>query len=102
MNSVCVCHRVVQLSRDYATRRTAFGKLLKEHPLHMQTLARLEVETRGAFMLVMDVCRLIGREETGHASQLEAHLLRLLTPVAKLYTGKQVVHLTARPHTHAR
>ncbi|XP_062310532.1 acyl-CoA dehydrogenase family member 11-like isoform X1 [Osmerus eperlanus] len=89
--AVGAMRRVVQLSRDYATRRTAFGKLLKEHPLHMQTLARLEVETRGAFLLVMDVCRLIGREETGHASQLEAHLLRLLTPVAKLYTGKQAV-----------
>lgn len=40
---VCVCHRVVQLARDYATHRTAFGKLLKDHPLHMQTLARMEV-----------------------------------------------------------
>lgn len=35
--------RVVQLARDYATRRTAFGKLLKDHALHMQTLARMEV-----------------------------------------------------------
>lgn len=38
----------------------------------------------------MDVCRLLGREENGMATQLDAHLLRLLTPVAKLYTGKQV------------
>lgn len=35
--------RVVQLARDYAARRTAFGKLLKDHGLHMQTLARMEV-----------------------------------------------------------
>lgn len=35
--------RVVQLARDYATRRTAFGKLLKDHALHTQTLARMEV-----------------------------------------------------------
>ncbi len=27
------------------------------------------------------------------ASQLDAHLLRLLTPVVKLYTGKQVLIL---------
>lgn len=40
-------HRVVQLARDYATRRTAFGKLLKDHPLHMQTLARMEVSWQG-------------------------------------------------------
>lgn len=120
---VCV-HRVVQLARDYATRRTAFGKLLKDHPLHIQTLARMEVsgrgaeqttqtisnsasfpsrltacrhngqvETRGAFLLVMDVCRLLGREESGVATRHDAHLLRLLTPVAKLYTGKQVTSL---------
>ncbi|TNN43269.1 Acyl-CoA dehydrogenase family member 11 [Liparis tanakae] len=79
------------LSRDYASRRSAFGKLLKDHPLHLQTLARMEVETRGAFLLVMDVCRLLGREESGVATRRDAHLLRLLTPVAKLYTGKQAV-----------
>lgn len=52
-----------------------------------------QVETRAAFLLVMDVCRLLGREETGLASQQDAHLLRLLTPVVKLYTGKQVCSL---------
>jgi len=41
----------------------------------------------------MDVCRLLGREESGLASQLDANLLRLLTPVVKLYTGKQVCGL---------
>lgn len=40
--------------------------------------------------MVMDVCRLLGREESGAASQLDTSLLRLLTPVVKLYTGKQV------------
>ncbi|XP_074526442.1 acyl-CoA dehydrogenase family member 11 [Halichoeres trimaculatus] len=91
ISATSAMRRVVQLARDYATRRTAFGKLLKDHPLHMQTLARMEVETRGAFLLVMDVCRLLGREESGLASQLDTHLLRLLTPVVKLYTGKQAV-----------
>ncbi|XP_071755880.1 acyl-CoA dehydrogenase family member 11 [Centroberyx gerrardi] len=91
VSAAAAMRRVVQLARDYATRRTAFGKPLKDHPLHMQTLARMEVETRGAFLLVMDVCRLLGREETGMATQLDTHLLRLLTPVLKLYTGKQAV-----------
>ncbi|XP_037536029.1 acyl-CoA dehydrogenase family member 11-like [Nematolebias whitei] len=91
VSAAAAMRRVHQLARDYATRRTAFGKLLKDHPLHMQTLARMEVETRGAFLLVMELCRLLGREESGLASQLDAHLLRLLTPVVKLYTGKQAV-----------
>lgn len=38
----------------------------------------------------MDVCRLLGREESGVATEHDAHLLRLLTPIVKLYTGKQV------------
>uniref|UniRef100_A0A667YFM6 Acyl-CoA dehydrogenase family member 11-like n=1 Tax=Myripristis murdjan TaxID=586833 RepID=A0A667YFM6_9TELE len=91
VSAIAAMRRVVQLARDYATHRTAFGKLLKDHPLHMQTLARMEVETRAAFLLVMDVCRLLGREETGVATQLDTLLLRLLTPVVKLYTGKQAV-----------
>jgi alkylation response protein AidB-like acyl-CoA dehydrogenase len=31
------------LARDYAHRRESFGKKIVDHPLHMQTLARLEV-----------------------------------------------------------
>uniref|UniRef100_A0AAV2MSR6 Acyl-CoA dehydrogenase n=1 Tax=Knipowitschia caucasica TaxID=637954 RepID=A0AAV2MSR6_KNICA len=91
VSAAAAMRRVVQLSRDYATRRKAFGKLLKDHPLHMQTLSRMEIETRGAFLLVMDICRLLGREEMGTATELDSHLLRLLTPVVKLYTGKQAV-----------
>lgn len=95
ISAAAAMRRVVQLARDYSTRRTAFGKLLKDHPLHMQTLARMEVESRGAFLLVMDVCRLLGREESGKATQLDSHLLRLLTPVLKLYTGKQAVSVVS-------
>lgn len=39
---------MISLSREYACRRVAFGKLLKDHPLHMQTIARMEVRLLGA------------------------------------------------------
>lgn len=39
---------MISLSREYARRRVAFGKLLKDHPLHMQTIARMEVRPSGA------------------------------------------------------
>ncbi|XP_053332439.1 acyl-CoA dehydrogenase family member 11-like isoform X1 [Clarias gariepinus] len=93
-NTVCAVagmRRITQLGREYSTKRHVFGKLLKDHPLHVQTLSRLEVETRAAFLLMMEVCRLLGREETGAATERDTHLLRLLTPVAKLYTAKQTV-----------
>ncbi|XP_025032980.1 acyl-CoA dehydrogenase family member 11-like, partial [Python bivittatus] len=82
--------RIVHMARDYATKREAFGKPLKDHPLHIQTLARMEVQTHGAFLLMMETGRLLGLEETKKATEQDEHMLRLLTPVIKLYTAKQV------------
>ncbi|XP_057187433.1 acyl-CoA dehydrogenase family member 11-like [Triplophysa rosa] len=93
-NTVCAVgamRRMTQLCREYSCKRSVFGKLLKDHPLHIQTLSRLEVETRAAFLLMMEVCRLLGREENQTCTEKDTHLLRLLTTVAKLYTGKQAL-----------
>ncbi|NWH75069.1 ACD11 dehydrogenase, partial [Piaya cayana] len=89
IGAVAYMRRMISLSREYARKRVAFGKLLKDHPLHMQTIARLEVQTRGAFLLFMEISHLLGLAETTMASEEEQLLLRLLVPVAKLYTGKQ-------------
>ncbi|XP_006007532.1 acyl-CoA dehydrogenase family member 11 isoform X2 [Latimeria chalumnae] len=83
--------RIINMAREYATKRFVFGKIIKDHPLHVQTLARMEVQTRGAFFMLMDVARLLGLEETNMASEHDLHMLRLLTPIIKLYTGKQAV-----------
>ncbi|XP_067406336.1 acyl-CoA dehydrogenase family member 11-like isoform X3 [Emydura macquarii macquarii] len=91
ISAVAGMRRVLNLAREYASKRVVFGKLIKDHPLHMQTMARLEVETRGAFLLLMETARLLGLEETHMASEQDLHLLRLLTPIAKLYTGKQAI-----------
>ncbi|XP_007445118.1 acyl-CoA dehydrogenase family member 11-like, partial [Python bivittatus] len=45
VSAVGIMRRIVHMARDYATKREAFGKPLKDHPLHMQTLARMEVST---------------------------------------------------------
>ncbi|NXA55305.1 ACD11 dehydrogenase, partial [Nothocercus julius] len=89
IGAVASMRRMISLSREYALRRVAFGKLLKDHPLHMQTIARMEVQTRGAFLLAMEIVRLLGLVETNMANEQDQLLLRLLVPVAKLYTGKQ-------------
>uniref|UniRef100_A0A673HRU8 Acyl-CoA dehydrogenase family member 11-like n=1 Tax=Sinocyclocheilus rhinocerous TaxID=307959 RepID=A0A673HRU8_9TELE len=93
-NTVCAVgamRRITHLCREYARKRAAFRKLLKDHALHVQTLSRLEVETRAAFLFAMEVCRLLGREENRSASDRDTLLLRLLTPIAKLYTAVSVV-----------
>ncbi len=71
--------------------RVAFGRKLSLHPLHWSTLANLEVEYRAAMQLTFYTIFLMGKDETGKASADEQSLLRLLTPVVKLYTGKQAV-----------
>ena len=89
--SVAGMRRGLALARDYANRRQAFGKLLAEQPLHLETLAGLEVEFQGALWLVFRVVELLGRDECGVATEDERAVLRLLTPLAKLYTARQTV-----------
>jgi alkylation response protein AidB-like acyl-CoA dehydrogenase len=83
--------RGLQLATDYAGRRVAFGKKLIDHPLHRETLADLAAEHQLALQLVLRTAQLLGREETGEADLAERALLRLLTPLVKLLTGKQAV-----------
>ncbi len=83
--------RGVALAHDYAGRRMAFGRLLRDHPLHAETMADLESERAAAMLMAFRLAELQGREEVGIATTAEAAALRLLTPVVKLYTAKQAV-----------
>ncbi len=87
--------RAISLARDYARRRRQFGAPLAEKPLHVDTLAGLEAETRGAFLLAFRTVELVGRREAGEANEREQLLLRALTPIAKLTTAKQAVAVTS-------
>ncbi len=53
-------------------------------------MAQMEVETRAFLMLVMETARLLGLEDAGMVSDVDKAMLRLMAPVAKLYTAKQV------------
>lgn len=105
--------RMQQLARAHARARRAFGRPLAQHPLHVRTLAEMEVQTRAATLLALEAAWLLGRVECGAhsgavaawrarpAAQLPqlanvsdddaALLLRLLTPVVKLFTAKLAV-----------
>jgi len=91
VTAVALMRRGLALARDYARKRVAFGAPLAEKPLHLDTLAGLQSEFEAAFHLTFLVVELLGRAEAGRASAEQEALLRLLTPVAKLTTGKQVV-----------
>ena len=95
-NAVCAVAsmaRALALACDYAAHREAFGRPLIEQPLHAQTLADMRAEFEGAFALAFEVVALLGRVEQGLAAPHEPALLRLLTPLAKLWTGKASVAL---------
>ncbi|CAL1261840.1 unnamed protein product [Larinioides sclopetarius] len=93
-NSIsCVSYmrKILLLSRDYSRKRVAFGKTLSETPLHMRVLSNIEVEIRGSLLLLLKVAVLLGKTEAGVSIADERLLLRLLSPVMKLYTAKQAV-----------
>jgi alkylation response protein AidB-like acyl-CoA dehydrogenase len=91
VSAVALMRRGLALARDYARRRVAFGAPLAEKPLHLDTLAGLQAECEAAFHLTFFGVELLGRSEAGQASEQQSGLLRILTPVAKLTTGRQSV-----------
>jgi hypothetical protein len=95
ISAVSLMRRGVALALDYAQRRVAFGASIIEKPLHLDTLAGLQAETEAAFHLAFYVAKLVGLSETGEIGEEDNLLLRLLTPVMKLTTGKQAVAVTS-------
>lgn len=97
-NSICALghmRRCLDLIQDYSRRRKAFGKLLKDHPLHAQTLENLETTFQNSFYFSMFVAHLLGSEEVGEISSSQRVLLRVLTPILKLYTAKKCIHIAS-------
>jgi alkylation response protein AidB-like acyl-CoA dehydrogenase len=91
ISAVALMRRGLALSMDYAQKRVAFGAPLSKKPLHLDTLATLQAEFEAAFHFAFYVAELTGRSETRELAEEDALLLRLLTPVMKLTTGKQAV-----------
>ncbi|MFP5519843.1 MAG: acyl-CoA dehydrogenase family protein [Bdellovibrionia bacterium] len=89
--SIAQMRRALALIWGYGELRFAFGKKLNELPLHHRTIEEIEFIWAGCFHLCMRTSLFLGKEECGSASSTETAVLRALTPVAKLYCGKQVV-----------
>jgi acyl-CoA dehydrogenase len=93
-NSVCAVSFMrhgLLLALDYAAKRRAFGASLAEQPLHRETLEDVAAESAAAFLLTFELLELLGREEARELDADGRAMLRMLTPLAKAITGKQVV-----------
>ncbi len=91
ISAAALMRRSVALAVDYSHKRVAFGNLLSNKPLHVDTLEGMQAETEGAFHLAFFVAELTGRLETNEITGDQVSLLRLLTPLMKLTTAKQAV-----------
>lgn len=69
---------------DVARSQAAF-------PLHLDTLAALEAETWGAFLMSFLLVELQGRLDGGGIDGQQRSLLRLVAPLTQLTTGRQAV-----------
>ena len=91
---------ILHLARDYATKRVAFGKKLIEHPSHLFTLSKMEIVCRAHLYLNLETIRYFGLSECDSSSSSSSLspsspskradlLLRLLTPLCKIFTSKE-------------
>ncbi|MFQ5419756.1 MAG: acyl-CoA dehydrogenase family protein, partial [Anaerolineae bacterium] len=95
ISAAAFMRRGMALARDYARRRMVFGETLDKKPLHIDTMAMLQAETEAAFHLTFFLVELIGKDEAGVITVDEAAMLRMLTSIAKLTTGRQGVAVTS-------
>lgn len=91
VSAVSYMRRAYSLSEAYSREREAFGTKIENHTLYKKSLREMEMAYQSCTMLALFLSRLLGKEECNKASETESALLRLLTPVAKLYTAKQSI-----------
>ncbi|KAJ3210365.1 hypothetical protein HK099_008265 [Clydaea vesicula] len=79
--------RALVIAKNFSRKRRAFGKLIKDHPLHVINLAEQEVIFRACLNFTFFVIQKLGESEVLKTRE-SICLLRLLTPVVKSYTSK--------------
>ena len=95
VGALATMRRCLALARDYADRRIVFDRPLADQPLHQDTLAGMQAEFEAAFHLTFFATELLGRVQAGRADEAQQNLLRLLTPLLKLWTGKLAVTIAS-------
>jgi len=82
----------LMLARDYAGRREAFGRKLRDLPVHRRWIARIAAEYEAANVLGYRAAQLLGQIE--HASG-DADLARVVIPLTKMSIARRSVWATS-------
>ena len=85
--------RIVALSRDYTDRRFIGKNKLSKMPLQVRVLSNLEVTHRANLVFYLKIAQIVSKEHSHCINEDEANLLRIMTPILKLFTGKQVLEV---------
>jgi alkylation response protein AidB-like acyl-CoA dehydrogenase len=91
VSALSYMRRAYSLCQDYSEKRISFGKKLSQHSLYKNNLKMLQLEYESNFLLVFELAKLLGNEESGKSTEEDNSLLRLLTPVSKLYSAKKAI-----------
>lgn len=82
----------LDLARDYAGKRAAFGKVLRDLPLHRAWIARIAAEYEATTALAFRAAELLGQVERGAGDPV---LTRVVVPLAKMAVSRQAVWATS-------
>ena len=88
--SISIMRRAFFEAATYGAVRRTFGKPLLEHVLYRETLADVAAEWLGALHLVFETIGALDRADT-KGTDIDKRLVRILTPLAKLHTGKLAI-----------
>ncbi|KAG0027298.1 hypothetical protein BGZ81_005728 [Podila clonocystis] len=99
MGCTAAMQRFVLGAKEYARRREVFGNLLKNQPLHLATLANMELQYRASSQFTFFCVAMLGRIESldNNLPQVKDHdipLLRLLTPILKVWSAKHAFSMS--------
>ena len=95
VSAVSFMRRGIALARSYAACREVFNEPLASKPLHVDTLAALQAETEAALHITYLLVELIGCQESREINEQQAALLRIVSSLAKILTGKQAVGIAS-------
>lgn len=91
--AVGIMRRVVALARDYSSRRVIGKKRLSAMPLQMRVLSHMDVTHRANLIFFLSISILMSKHQAGTIKEDDSNLLRVFTPILKLFTGKQVLEV---------
>ncbi|KAK5815058.1 hypothetical protein F5H01DRAFT_344855 [Linnemannia elongata] len=93
MGCTAAMQRFILGVKEYARRREVFGALLKDQPLHLATVANMELQYRATSQFTFYCIAMLGRIESldnnlPQVKDQDIPLLRLLTPILKVWSAK--------------